>query len=469
MFLAFFICLTSPTMVQGGEYSLVQFAHLEHLTEKILFMGDSVDIVHVYANYPDYNWVAAMESGPEGVACVDDAARAAVVYLRHYELTHDERSRVRARGLLEFILKMQDPDGQFFNFVFADHSINTKGSTSAKSFGWWTGRAIWSMSLGYRLMRRVEPALARRLQGAIDRTLPHIDSLLIHYGEEEKEGSYRIPQWLLYQSAADATTELLLGLVEYSRASPGKKIATAIGQLSTGLMAMQDGDSVSFPYGLHRSWRTMWHMWGNGQTQALASAGRLLGDRSMIGSAEREARWFYSRLLIDGFMKEMDVTLPEERKDFEQIAYGVRPMAVGLIRLYEATGNRDYLLMAGLAASWLTGNNAANRRMYDPNTGRCYDGLTDSTTVNLNSGAESTIEALYTVLEVEQYPEALRCIDFRRVAAHSADGKSFALFRNPAGDEMVLFLDPGQHGLRILEGEAKEDFLRLNELLNEEP
>ncbi|MDH3252559.1 MAG: hypothetical protein OEM41_07190, partial [Ignavibacteria bacterium] len=314
IFFLLLVRLLVSATVQGGEHSLVQFAHLEHLTERILFMGDTVDIVHVYANHPDYDWVPARESGPEGIACVDDAARAAVVYLRHYELTRDERSLTRAKGLLHFILKMQDPDGQFFNFVRDDHSINRHGSTSVKSFGWWAGRAIWSMSLGYRLLRTEEPGLALRLRVAIDRALPHVDSILVHYGEEELEGGYRIPQWLFYRSAADATTEFLLGLIEYHRASSDETIATMIRKLARGMMVMQDGDSVTFPYGLHRSWRTSWHMWGNGQTQALASAGALLGDENMIGSAEREARWFYSRLLIDGFMKEMDVTLPGKKK-----------------------------------------------------------------------------------------------------------------------------------------------------------
>jgi len=90
---------------------------------------------------------------------------------------------------------------------------------------------------------------------------------------------------------------------------------------------------------------------------------------------------------------------PAAWSEYEQIAYGVRPMAVGLLRLFEATGDRDYLLMAGLAASWLAGNNPAGQAMYDPATGRCYDGIRDSLTLNLNSGAESTIEALYTLLE----------------------------------------------------------------------
>ena len=83
------------------EPSLVNFKHLEYLTEKIELYGDTVSIVHIYSNYPGYKWVDAKESGPEGIACVDDAARAAVVLLRSFELTHDSSKLAEARSTSE--------------------------------------------------------------------------------------------------------------------------------------------------------------------------------------------------------------------------------------------------------------------------------------------------------------------------------------------------------------------------------
>ena len=44
--------------------------------------------------------------------------------------------------------------------------------------------------------------------------------------------------------------------------------------------------------------------------------------------------------------------------------------------------------------------------MYDPETGRCFDGILSETEINKNSGAESTIEALYAILEIEANPVA---------------------------------------------------------------
>ena len=204
---------------------------------------------------------------------------------------------------------------------------------------------------------------------------------------------------------------------------------------------MQRGNERTSPYGAHRSWQTLWHSWGNSQTQVLAYAGNVLTDSVMIASAEREACGFYSRLLIEGMLKEWDFADPRQRTEYEQIAYGVRPMAVGLLRVYDATRKDLYLKMAGLAASWLFGNNVLGTVMYDAATGRCYDGITDSTRLNRNSGAESTIEALYTLLEIEQYPGAIRYLSYRKHSARLTDDELIGIFRSSTGDELELALD----------------------------
>lgn len=443
-----------------AQSSLVNFAHLQHLTERILFQDDSVDIVHVYAEYPTYEWVDAKESGPEGIACVDDAARAAVVYLRHYELTNDRMSLRRAVPLLRFVMKMQADDGQFYNFLFADHSINTEGKTSVKSFGWWAARAVWAMALGYRVLSGVDPALAAELRQRVEATFPHIEHVLTRFDSVRIIKGYCVPRWLLYESAADATSELLLGLLEHYAATHDKRCSTYIERFALGLSLMQNGSVTKFPYGLHRSWETIWHMWGNSQTQALAQAGTLLGNRKFTASAELEGQAFYSRLLIHGFMKEMDVTTPDRRVQFEQIAYGVRPMAVGLIRLYEATNKPEYLKMAGLAASWFSGNNAARQRMYDPQTGRCFDGINDSLSINMNSGAESTIEALLTLVELEKYPSALRYLHFRKVREGATRRYLFGVFQNTSGDELTLAIDVKRSRLLVFENDTSRMFLQ---------
>ncbi len=452
------------TAAGPGEVPALNFVHIDRLTERISIGSDTVSILHIYANYPDYRWVAAAESGPEGIACVDDAARCAVMLMRSYELNGDRSCLSRARGFLAFVKHMQAPDGEFYNFIRADHSINTTGRTSLKSFGWWASRGLWAMAMGARVFRESDPAFARELESRVAKMIPLARAALTNEGSTKTVSGFTVPLWLLYESGADVSSELLLGLVEYGKISPDDSLRGLITSLARGLMIMQDGSGNTPPYGLHRSWETLWHMWGNGQTQALSGAGLALHDTAMIASAEREARGWYGRLLMDGFLKEFDVARKGPPAEFEQIAYGIRPMAVGLVRLYEATGNGDYLLMAGLAASWLTGNNPASKAMYDPATGRCYDGIRDSLTLNLNSGAESTVEALYTLIEVERYPAAAACLQARKSATGRSGKFSWALFRGPSGSEIILARRSDTGELAVYQGNASREFRRKEDI-----
>jgi len=443
------LCLLVAAGSAQDKGSLVNFKHLEHLTEKIEFLGDSVSIVHVYSNSPAYEWT---EAGNEGIACVDDAARAAVVYLRRFELTDDEGSLERAKSLLKFVMKMETNDGMFNNFIFKDHSVNVTGNTSTTSFGWWAARGVWCMSLGYRILKDRDRNFALLLKNHIEVTFPHIDSLLLKYNEVRVSKGYRIPRWLLYESGADVTSELLLGLIEYYSSTRSGRVKGFIGKLAEGLMVMQDGDIRTFPYGLHRSWQTMWHMWGNGQTQALAAAGKLLGSKKMIQSAEREAEGFYSRLLIEGSAREMDVSDSGKTQRYEQIAYAVCPMTVGLIRLYEATHKTRYLKMAGLGASWFFGNNSLHQEMYDSTTGRCFDAIRDSMTVNKNCGAESAVEALYALTELVRYPLTIKYLHFQKTKRQTTSRYVYALFTNDSHAEVTVAIDVKKSMLLVLDG-----------------
>ena len=102
-----------------------------------------------------------------------------------------------------------------------------------------------------------------------------------------------------------------------------------------------------------------------------------------------------------------------------QIAYGTQVIVSAFWSLYQATGEEKYARYAGLAASWLFGNNMAGVAMYDPETGRGLDGIDGPTPqrVNRNAGAESTIEALYALMLVDQDPIAARTLGYRATAA----------------------------------------------------
>lgn len=389
---------TSCTPPSDLSASLVNLEHLDYLGEEIVHEGDTLRIVHIYADAPSYQWIG---DDDEGSACVDDAARAAVVYLQDFELTGNNESARKAKQLLRFTMYMQNEEGLFYNFVWnSDLDINVDHENSrADEFGWWAARATWALGTGAEVLQETDPEFSQELAESIQRILPHLDQLLEQYGSFYEAHSRIFPTWLINRSSSNATSELLLGLIAFNRYREQPALQRMIGQFAEGIATMQYGSVTQHPYLAHAADDERWNGWGNSQTQALSQTG-------FLETAEREASAFYPRLLIDGWKYSFSLSDSTQTTEFPQIAYAVRVVTVGLLRLYDRTNDVKYAKMAGLAASWFTGNNVVQTVMYEPKTGRGYDGINSSSIVNRNSGAESTVEALMTIQDVEQVPEA---------------------------------------------------------------
>jgi Carbohydrate family 9 binding domain-like len=398
-----------PSPANSIDRGDVNLAHLNFLIEDVDIAGQPMAITHIYSEYPRYEWVDA--SG-EGIACVDDAARAALVYLTDYESTRDPASLDKARRLLNFVLYMQAEDGQFYNFILdRTGTINQTGNTSFKSSGWWAARGARALAAGYRVMRSIDPTYASKLDQALQRIRDvWISEVATNYGKYDQVHGVQVPAWLI-AGGSDVSSIVVLALLEYDRATDGQDLATRdlLAKLSEGLAAYQVGDDRNYPFGWHPDSATSpfsWHAWGSTQVFALARAGQQLNRPEWITSAKREADNFYARLLAGEMVGEWGV-LPDE---FPQIAYGTNSLVQALVALHQVTGNETYGKLAGLAAGWFYGNNAAGFPMYDPATGRGYDGLMgpSSFRVNQNAGAESTIEALMALQAVNSDPVASR-------------------------------------------------------------
>jgi hypothetical protein len=139
-------------------------------------------------------------------------------------------------------------------------------------------------------------------------------------------------------------------------------------------------------------------------------AGSFLNDDTYTKKGMAEVDNFFPWLLQNGMKSSFEVknngteiTLISE-KSYEQIAYGIRPMVSAAAEAYRLTNDEKYADLAGHLAAWFLGANDAGKIMYSVTTGRCFDGINSSSSVNINSGAESTIEALMTMEIVESYP-----------------------------------------------------------------
>ena len=390
---------------------LVNFDHLRFLTEPVTIAGRQMAIVHIYSEYPAYRWV---DAAGEGISALDDVARAAVAYLREYQRRGDPAMLDEARRCLEFVRYMQAPDGQFYNFV-TDRAglINSSGSTSYKSLTWWAMRGLWALGEGVRVFDHVDPAYADQLAAAYHLTENAIAPLLSNYQQINMLHGFTIPAWLP-NGAADSSSIGLLGMAAFYQARPNAQTATIMSRIAEAVAAYRLGDDNTYPFGMHPVADRApgsWHAWGSHMVEALAVAGQTLQRADWIASAAADADSFGLRQLAFEPFSTMGV-VPDR---LGQIAYGTDMLVQGFAALYRATGQEKYARYAGLAASWYFGNNMAGVTMYDPGSGRIFDGIQGpvSWQVNKNSGAESTIEGLLSLMAVADLPAALPYLNVR--------------------------------------------------------
>ncbi len=393
-----------------GQPKLVNLTHLNHLYYwQKLEDGAKTAAIAIYAEYPDYRHVVAVN---EGLTCVDDIARAAVVYLLYFKNHGDSASLKRAESLIETLLRLQAPNGCFFNFIHENGKIEKENRNSQPLADWWTWRAFWALSEYVNLPRARTRLRARCLRAMAD-VLPFIEEQTKHFMSFEDEDGFRYPLWLPQKSAAEQGALVLKGLVNYYQATQKQSLLPTMRMIARGLQAMQVLDRPVNVFGAFLSWKNTWHAWGNSQADALLEYFEISHDSSALNASLTEIDHFYTFLINKGYYRSFELIRANGRlrverlRRFEQIAYDFRPMVWACLKAYSITGSRRYLEQAVTIAAWFAGKNAANQHMYDPQSGRCFDGIVGANQVNLNAGAESTIEALLTLLKIERYPVAL--------------------------------------------------------------
>jgi hypothetical protein len=381
----------------------INLQHFNHLYKEINIAGDTLAIVHIYSEFPDYDFVIEPS---EGFTCVDDVARAIVMLSQYYKTGKDSEKTLRKLKMLtKFILFMQNKNGYFNNFIWNDYSINTTYKTTVAELNWWSLRAFWALETVLPLFSE-NPVFLDKIETSIDRLWVNIKTDLS--GKELKIDTInglKIPSWLPNKYAADQAAVLILGLLPYHKRTEDIAAKNMIDHMAKGIILMQKGGKLEYPYGAFMSWENLWHAWGNSQAFALLKAGQQFDNQEYIKSGLKEVDHFYPYLLKNGFAeafwieKNQDGFSETKRNEFPRIAYGIRPMVWAASEAYQITKKEVYLDLSEELKSWFFGNNVLKIDMYDATTGRGYDGIISNETFNHNSGAESTIECLMTFLE----------------------------------------------------------------------
>jgi hypothetical protein len=329
---------------------------IARLTRNVPSAGERALAVAVYADAVNVS-VDAREAGYEGVACVDDAARALEVYCDIWDATRLPWVLRWCEGLLDFVLYMQEPDGRWVNFILDwNGAPNRTGRTSVAGGGFWQSRALAALARASRTLPD------DRIQAALTLGLPHI----MHATE--------VPSDVRALHAITA-----LALID---GDPGGGWHAPLTSWCEEMITCRNGDVLMNA----AAERGQPHLWGHIQEGVLADAGARLGRDDLVAAARRSADALFPALIARCF------DLPHTQP------YDVSSAVYTLTRLAAVTGRGDYALLAADARAWFDGRNPSGRAVYDREAGRVSDGL-DGTTVSTHSGAESNIVAAQALLE----------------------------------------------------------------------
>jgi hypothetical protein len=368
----------------------------------------------------------------QGAFNADDVSRAAVVYLRHWQQTGADTSRDTAYELLRSLTYLQTSSGPNAGNVVLwmqpDGELNPSAepvelpdpSDSGPSY--WLARTIWALGEGYAAFEDADAEFAAFLQSRLELAIDAVNRQVLNkYGTWAVADGVRVPAWLIVDGA-DASAEAVLGLAAYVETEPGDRTARrALRQLSRGIAAMSGGDARQWPYDAILPWalsRSVWHGWGSQMPAALASAADVLHSGALLRPAVADSVTFTPLLLATGGPDNGWLPAPIDRT---QIAYGVDSRLQSLLAVAEVGRLPGLRHVAAITAAWYFGANAAGVPMYDPATGRTFDGISGNGVVNMNSGAESTIHGLLSMLALDARPD-LAAAAQATPNAHERDG-----------------------------------------------
>lgn len=331
--------------------------HLARLTRPVPAAGPGALAFAVYAVPRGSSWILipAADSGWEGVACVDDAARGVLLMLRVWRCYQLAWARRWAEGLLTFLGYMQDTDGRFTNFLLDwDGRRNSAGATSASGGPHWTARAMHALAYASRVLG--DTRAAERFWCG----LPWLDQPL-HY--------------------RDVQAVQMLAALEMYAASGDVGLRQRILAWAEQVAACRDGDVL-----LDAPGRESIHLWGHLQEGALARAGAALDMHDLVEVARRSAEAAIAPVVASGFNEQ--TVLP----------FDVSSAVFNLTSLAQVTGASRYSILADTGRAWFAGRNPARQPVYDVARGVVYDGV-DESSVSPNAGAESNLEGALALFD----------------------------------------------------------------------
>lgn len=332
-------------------YPSIQLGHIKRMTTDLgIIQFSKISI-------PD------LESG----YTLDDNARALIAICMHYKLTQDKEDLAYILIYLDFIIRCQQPKGDFINYVDQENrehieqnaEVNLEDSNA---------RAIWALGTVISIGDILPEAISKKASQCLLNSLKWAETI-------------QSPR-----SIGFATK----GLYLYHTAVPNLYVSAIINKLNAKLLSN---------YEIHATkdwkWFENYMTYGNG-----------ILPESMLFAFLTTNKPIYKKVALDSLDFLMSKMFNDKNfkvisnngwlhKDSEPQEYGEQPIDVAytihtLNSFYNAFGTPEYKQKMKIAFNWFLGKNHLGQIMYNPISGGGYDGL-EKENVNLNQGAESTV------------------------------------------------------------------------------
>jgi len=306
---------------------------------------------------------------------VDDNARALIVSTMHDRLYNSEISKELSKIYLNFLEKVHDGSGRFNDIEYENKKLNPASEDAM-------GRALWS--LGHLINNGKDEEYIKKAKEMFDKA--HLS--------------------ITEESSSRAKSFSIIGLYHYYNKYNEERILSKMKQLVDSLVESYKKEARE-----EWSWFESYLTYSNSKIpEALFLAYNLTKNLEYLKIAERSLKFLTGIVFFkdelspigqNGWYNRNGV-----RSFFDQQPIDASSMVQTYLTAYAITKNEEYYNNAVLAFNWFLGKNHLKQMIYNDVTGGCHDGLSKNS-INLNQGAESTIEYLISRLMLEEIKKEL--------------------------------------------------------------
>jgi glycosyltransferase involved in cell wall biosynthesis len=367
---AFSRSMTWPNV--AGQYLSI-FNKVVKLREELTEKFPEINLNHIEKMTDDFGIISfAKHSTPilNSGYTVDNNSRALIAALLHNKLFGSEESYCLAKTYLKFLEKSQN-NYKKFNDLNYDKSII--GESSEDAFG----RAMWA--LGYTIDKSEDIEMIFKAKRIFEHSLDIIDEL-----DFVKPRAFCI-----------------LGLYHYYKRYHDEEIKEKIKKIADSLIESYNKNSSK-----EWNWFEEILSYSNSKLpEALFLTYEITKDKKYLDIAQKSLNFLAKMTFIDEFLVPVGqkgwYSKEGERAFFDQQPVDASATVQTFIIAYRITQDQKYYKNAIIAFNWFLGRNHLRQMIYEESTGGCYDSLTQNS-LNLNQGAESTVEYLLARLFLEE-------------------------------------------------------------------